>query len=79
MRVANKKVIRRVTLRSLAKNRSHTFFTVFALALSVAMISAVCGFAASGRKMLFDFMGKDIMEAAAYTAMLFTVMAVFAL
>jgi hypothetical protein len=63
MNEPNKTVIRRVTLRSLKENRIHTFFTVLAITLSAAMISAVCGFAASGRKMLFDLMGKDILEA----------------
>jgi ABC-type antimicrobial peptide transport system permease subunit len=77
MWVANKKVIRRVTLRSLKENRNHTFFTVLAITLSTAMISAVCGFAASGRKMLFDLMGKDILRAEQYIAMVYIAAAVF--
>jgi ABC-type antimicrobial peptide transport system permease subunit len=77
MKVANKKVIRRITLRSLKENRSHTLFTVLAITLSVAMISAVCGFAASGRKMLFDLMGKDILRAEQYIVMVYIAAAVF--
>jgi ABC-type antimicrobial peptide transport system permease subunit len=70
-------VIRRVTLRSLKENRNHTFFTVLAITLSAAMISAVCGFAASGRKMLFDLMGKDILRAEQYVSMVYVAAAVF--
>jgi ABC-type antimicrobial peptide transport system permease subunit len=77
MKIANKKVIRRVTLRSLKENRNHTFFTILAIMLSTAMISAVCGFAASGRKMLFDLMGKDILRAGQYIAMVYIAAAVF--
>ena len=77
MNVANKKVIRRVTWRSLRENRNHTIFTILAIMLSSAMISAVCGFAASGRKMLFDIMGEDILQAERYTVVVYTIAAVF--
>ncbi|MDR1213097.1 MAG: ABC transporter permease [Propionibacteriaceae bacterium] len=71
------RAIRRVTRRSLKQNRSHTLFTVLAITLSAAMISAVCGFAASGRQMVFDFLGQDVMEAQLYSATVYTVAAVF--
>jgi ABC-type antimicrobial peptide transport system permease subunit len=77
MKMGNNKVIRRITSRTLSENRSHTFFTLLAIVLSTAMISAVCGFAASGRNMLFGLMGVDILEAETYAGMVYTVAAVF--
>jgi cell division protein FtsX len=63
MKVSNKKLIRRITFRSLKENFTRTMFTIAAIAISTAMISAVCGFAASGRQMLFEVFGKDVARA----------------
>ncbi|MDR1264458.1 MAG: ABC transporter permease [Propionibacteriaceae bacterium] len=79
MSASHNSAIRRVTRRSLKQNPSHTVFTVLAITLSAAMISAVCGFAASGRQMLFDFLGEDVLEARQYSAMVYTAAAVFGL
>ena len=51
------KITAQLALRQIKLNRKRTVGTIFAIALSTALVTAVMCFATSGNKMLTDFLG----------------------
>lgn len=53
------KITAKLAYSQLKTNRSRTIWTLTGIALSTALITAVCSFVASGNAMLANFLGKD--------------------
>lgn len=65
-------VLNRLALSQLRKKKMRTAMTILAMVLSAALLTAVVNFAASGNRMLVDFLGEDYgVYGGAYTLLLF--------
>ena len=65
------KITAKLAYTQLMKNRTRTFWTLLAIALSTALMVTVCSFFASGNAMIVDFLGPDYGEyATAYMSLL---------
>lgn len=56
------KITAKLAYSQLKINRSRTLWTLLTIALSTALMTAVCSFAASGNAMLINFLGEDYGE-----------------
>ena len=56
------KITAKLAYSQLKVNRSRTGWTLLAIALSTALTTAICSFAASGNAMLIDLLGEDYGE-----------------